>query len=752
MGPLARTDQPDTPGHEPIMLRQVGGVAPAAVGLPAAGGDEVMKFTPLTFLTALRRRAWAAVRWGLLLAAPVAVAIWFLLPPPKPRVSASLYTDYTRSGKIYEHPDNQISQSTQIALIRSQLVLNAAVRRPEVKDLDLIREQGNEAVDWLAKNLQVDYPYGREIVRITLVASPSEVEQAKLIVDAVKAAYLDEVANRAMKERRERLDALQRLQDESLKTLKRKQKMVRDLAETTGSTQPENVARQQGIIQEQLRSAATELATIRGTIRRLGVEEAALKAGGGPSAPTEMQIQQYVDSHPLVLDVLGRRAELEKRIKGIVDTAQPDRLKENPSYIKYTGELAKIGPELDAAKKKARTDFLEARKVQGSLEAEARLKAMRDQIALIKEHERALEQDVDSLGDKIKTVNRANLDMEAERIEVDHWADMYKKVTNAISTLRVEMDAPSRVSSLENAAVERVDIVTRKIQFASAGAVGSLALAALVVGLLEFRHRRVESADTASRATDLAVVGTVPHVPGKIGRSTAAKRAYWQSVLTESMASTQTFLQHGDGVDSLRVLLVTSAEGGEGKTSVATQLAANFARTGLRTILIDGDLRQPSAHDCFGRPNEAGLADILRGELDAAAVVQEVRPNLHLIPAGHADETALVNLAKQPGADLIDLLRTQYEVVIIDSCPILPVADTLHLARRADGVLMAVLKGRSRLPQVKEAARRLKRVRAKVLGLVVSGVPHDGYGYGYSYNYHGHANGRAESTGQAATV
>jgi Mrp family chromosome partitioning ATPase len=65
---------------------------------------------------------------------------------------------------------------------------------------------------------------------------------------------------------------------------------------------------------------------------------------------------------------------------------------------------------------------------------------------------------------------------------------------------------------------------------------------------------------------------------------------------------------------------------------------------------------------------------------------------------------------------------------------------------------MAVLKGRSRLPQVKEAARRLKRVRAKVLGLVVSGVPHDGYGYGYSYNYHGHANGRAESTGQAATV
>lgn len=747
MGPLARTDQPDTPGHEPIMLRQA--ATPAPVGLPApAGGGEDVKFTPMTFLTALRRRAWAAVRWGLLLAAPVAVAIWFLLPPPKPRVSASLYTNYEPYGIIYNHPDGYISQSTQMALIRSQLVLNAALRRPEVKDLELVRRQGNDAIDWLAKELQIDYPYGREIVRLTLVASTTEVDQAKLIVDAVKSAYLEEVVNRSSNERRRRLDALTGLQEKAQQTLKRRQQLVREMAETTGSTMPENIARQQGLIQDQLRLSNSELVSLRSALRKLSVEESALKASGPPSAPTELQIQNYTETDPTVREILARQADLARRLKAIEEVARDPA--NNADHKKYTADLAKTGPDLDAARKKARTDFLTARQAQGALEVQSRLAFARDTIALQKEHERALEDEVERLGKQIKTMNKANLDMEAERIEVQQATDLYSKITNAISTLTVEMDAPTRVAPLENAAVERVDIVARKIQFAALGALGALALAALVVGLLEFRHRRVESADTASRATDLAVVGTVPHVPGRIGRTPAAKRAYWQSVLTESMASTQTFLQHGDGVDAPRLLLVTSAEGGEGKTSVATQLAANFARSGLRTLLIDGDLRQPSAHECFGRPNTAGLADVLRGELDIAAVVQEVRPNLHLIPAGEADEVALVNLAKQPGADIFDALRQQYEMVIIDSSPILPVADTLHLARRADGVLVAVLKGRSRLPQVKEAARRLKRVRAKVLGLVVSGVPHDGYGYGYSYNYH--SNGRSGANNEAAAV
>lgn len=755
MGPLARTDQPDAlsaPSGDPIMLRSA--APPAAAALAVAGPAEDLKFTPLGFLTALKRRAWAAVRWGLLLAVPVAVAIWFLLPPPKPRVSATMYTNYDSNGIIFGHPDGAISQSTQMALIRSQLVLNAALRREydpvshaKIGDLDLVRQQGADAVDWLAKNIAIDYPYGREITRLSMTASAAEVEQAKLVLDAVVGSYLEEIINRSAKDRRDKKDKLEKLQFNSHENLKRKQQVIRKLADSVGSTLPDNIARQQSMILEQLHAAQKDWMTNAREVRRMEVEEAALKANGGMAgAPNELDVARFVESDPMVKEILYRRAVMEAKLKEI--EAKGVNPKALPDHIQTTADLAASVKELDTARKKAREDFLAARKVQAGLEGQAKLAALREQIAFQKELGRVLQSDIDKFDKLSLKVTNANLDLEAEQVDAQQARDLYTKVTGALTTMNAEADAPPRVQPLERATVERVDLTARKIQFAIGGAIGSLGLAALVVGLLEFRHRRVESADLASRATDLAVVGTVPHVPGKIGRSPAAKRAYWQSVLTESMASTQTFLQHGDGPDAPRVLLVTSAEGGEGKTSVATQLAANFARSGLRTILIDGDLRQPAAHDCFGVASGPGLADILRGELDAAAVTLEVQPNLHFIPAGDADEPALVALAKQPGAALLDALRAEYEMVIIDSSPILPVADTLHLARRADGVLVAVLKGRSRLPMVKETARRLKRVKARVLGLVVSGVPHDGYGYGYSY----HKSSARADTGRAAGV
>ena len=203
-------------------------------------------------------------------------------------------------------------------------------------------------------------------------------------------------------------------------------------------------------------------------------------------------------------------------------------------------------------------------------------------------------------------------------------------------------------------------------------------------------------------------------------------------LLVESIDATRTMLLHASRAESIRVVAVTSAVKGEGKTSLASHLGASLARAGRRTLLIDGDLRSPSLHRLFDAVPGLGLCELIKGEVELEDVIQKTHAEgLDLITAGRCDPLALQLLAQDELRFLFSRLKSHYDFVIVDCAPVLPVVDTLLIGQSVDGVLFSILRDVSRLPQVHAACERLTNLGTRLLGAVVSGVRTESYSSSY---------------------
>jgi succinoglycan biosynthesis transport protein ExoP len=184
-------------------------------------------------------------------------------------------------------------------------------------------------------------------------------------------------------------------------------------------------------------------------------------------------------------------------------------------------------------------------------------------------------------------------------------------------------------------------------------------------------------------------------------------------------------------------VVITSACGGEGKTTLAAQLAERCVNAGLMTLLIDADLRNPTLSRMLDAPDNPGLINILRGEVTAEDVVMVIGDagGFHLLPAGNPRMDPSRLLASERLGKLIAQARESFDMIIIDAPPVLPVPDALTIGHWTDGAVLAVRYETSRFPLVEQAYRRLTHVGVPVIGAVVNGVrsTRSTYGYGYSY-------------------
>jgi len=260
---------------------------------------------------------------------------------------------------------------------------------------------------------------------------------------------------------------------------------------------------------------------------------------------------------------------------------------------------------------------------------------------------------------------------------------------------------------------------------------GSFALVLLGFAWHDARAKRVTTSEVVTRGLGLNLVGVLPALPeGRRGSDGS-----WDHLMTESIDSARTYLLHASQVEQIRVLMVASALKGEGKTSLACHLGASLARARRRTLIIDCDLRSPAAHILFDLPVGPGVCEILRGEADAADVIlPTAAPGVEVLPAGRCDQEALQALAEGRLGPVLERVRDAYDFVVVDSAPILPVADSLQVAQHVDAVLFSVLRDVSRLPKIYDAYSRLERLGVRLLGAVVAGTKaedYEGYAYGY---------------------
>jgi capsular exopolysaccharide synthesis family protein len=369
-----------------------------------------------------------------------------------------------------------------------------------------------------------------------------------------------------------------------------------------------------------------------------------------------------------------------------------------------------------------------------------------DRIKFLTEIETQLTAELKTFSKDLTTQRQDNLDVEWLQDEIAQLDFVNKEVTRQMTALKMEIQAPARVTELEEATVVPAQTLANRLRLAGGAAIGAFAAALFGVAFLEFRSRRVNCTDDVVQGLKMKLVGSLPLVPRRalVGRSSVEQNAQWHNRLTESVDAIRTTLLNAARFEGLRVVMVTSAMGGEGKTLLSCHLAVSLARAGCKTLLVDGDLRRPSVHKLFNLPLGQGLSELLRGEVEPAAVAATgPLDGLSVITAGQSDSQAVQNLARTRIADVLRKFSDAYEFVVIDSAPVLPIADAQLIGQHVDGVVFSVMRDVSRLPSVYAACERLALLRVRILGAVVNGIQDNAYHSLYQY--------AAKAPAQAAT-
>ena len=239
---------------------------------------------------------------------------------------------------------------------------------------------------------------------------------------------------------------------------------------------------------------------------------------------------------------------------------------------------------------------------------------------------------------------------------------------------------------------------------------------------------QIPTFDKSSRQQRLGKVGG--RDPGQLVLNGSAS-----GIEGESFRMLQTNLQFLNADNSLRVVVVSSSQSGEGKSTVSANLALAVAELGKKVLLVDGDMRKPTQHKVWRQDNYEGLSNVLSGQSDHQAVVKEVQSNVFLLTAGVVPPNPVVLLDSAQMTHLIDEWSQTYDLVIIDAPPLTVAADATLLASQAGGLLFVVRPGVADKESIEYAQEMITQSKIKVLGMVLNGVEIDKQKRYNSYYY-----------------
>ncbi len=273
------------------------------------------------------------------------------------------------------------------------------------------------------------------------------------------------------------------------------------------------------------------------------------------------------------------------------------------------------------------------------------------------------------------------------------------------------------------------------------------ALVGLMIGLGQavLRSRldtRIRNERDVAEVTDRSVVGSIVHDP-EAAQHPLIFQADPRGLRAEAYRRLRTNLQFLELSGRKRSIVVTSSIEDEGKTTTAINIASSLADAGQSVLLIDADLRRPAVDGYLNLDRSAGLTTVIIGRASLADVVQPLgHGNLHVLLSGQLPPNPSELLGSKPMQRLLDEATDRYDVVIVDSPPLLPVTDATVLSRICGGALVVVGSGTVRKPELASAIDSLEAVDANVLGLVLNGLKASDVGhYAYHHYYAKHDQG-----------
>lgn len=212
-----------------------------------------------------------------------------------------------------------------------------------------------------------------------------------------------------------------------------------------------------------------------------------------------------------------------------------------------------------------------------------------------------------------------------------------------------------------------------------------------------------------------------------------------ESPIATEMRRLYSNIRHGHHKSELKSFLVTSSHRGEGKSTVASHLALTVARfRGKKSLIVDADLRRPRLHDIFDVPKEPGLIECLEGKLDPLDAVKDTPvENLKVIPSGRMIPSPAHLFEGEVLSEIFEKIKFYYDIVIVDSAPVIPVSDPMLISSEVDGVLLVLLAGMTPRNVAQRAKDILLDADANILGVVVNNLS-EVLPYYYDYRYYGY--------------
>lgn len=742
-------------------------------------------------LRALRYRWKPALVLGLGIGLIVGTVTWLLLPRPDPVYAATsaIRVAYTDPRVVFPVASSDKSDfvtylRTQLDLIRSRAVLQPALRFPKAAELASVKQNSEDVLRWMEKELKAELgsgsptpvgpEYKSEVVRVTLTGtSPDELV---VLVNAIKNSYLQEVVNRQQKERQDRIPLLETLFRDAQNQLRTNREAWQRAAVQGGAEAEQRLLRQYDEYVKALN--ATELDLMRAQLRWNYLEKnpprplpssPAAVMNAAPKLPTvsDRMVEDQVERDREILAGLQKVGQLQARLEYFEKIATDQAKRTSPDYLADKAEYKELLQAVDKRRGELRPQV--RKELENEIKerygqqtppaaaptpppvAETEADRAKQELAILQDEYDRLKKEVDRKSEDVsKSIElRQNQqskkldDMEARRVEIERLDTHCKFVLDELEAVRTEAHAPPRAITLfdaqEAVAVPRADPL-REVKLTSLAGFGALFLTVLGVSFLEFRARRIYQPEDVADQLGMRVLGVLPNMPEEVRtqafRTDGLDDLYRRNVFASAVDSLRTVLLHEAAGNGARVLMVGSAVEGEGKTTLASNLAVSLARAGKRTLLVDADLVHPAAHAMFGLPPQPGLADLLREQGSVADLVRPTpAPGLWLLPAGQADPAAIRALDQNQVGRIFERLKAEYDVIVVDSSPLLPLAQSMLIGKGCDAVVLTVLHGTSRVLPVYAGYHRLAILGVPVMGAVFLGA--QGPAYAYSYGHGG---------------
>ena len=370
------------------------------------------------------------------------------------------------------------------------------------------------------------------------------------------------------------------------------------------------------------------------------------------------------------------------------------------------------------AKRKAAVQKEIVARLQFTQQTNAKL--LNSSIAALTEQKKHLSERLDTLKKEVDKIGRPSVDVELMQAEVKAMEEIQNYIQRELHEAKVEVaNSKPRTTLLSPAVTPQADALKNHLEFCGlTGSAGFFVSAALVIGW-DLRRRRLNSAAEVARLLRLQLLGTVPPISSRHDAASVADYAM------DAIAATIAF---STPEETHRLLLVTSAAPGEGKTTVAAGLAMSLARMGRPTVLVDFDLQCPLLHEMFGLELTPGIADVLAEGLEPTDAAHPTSvENLSVVAAGHWQQRGFGDWSNDRLKRIFSELRLNYAHVVIDTAPLLPSVETRLLVPHVDGIVISLLRDVSEVSRIARGARCCVASDACVLGAVLVGAPSERY-------------------------